>query len=81
MRSQHKDHVWFVAVLLLIGLITGCQQQFGPQPPAFSGGVMCRAVVMDSQGRTLGVFGVRFTVHLTQVSTQQHGILHTCCDH
>lgn len=67
MRSHLKERAWFAAMLLLTSLVTGCSQNLGPQPPAFSGGIWYRAIVVDSQGRQLGAQLVILNIHLTQV--------------
>jgi hypothetical protein len=63
------------AMLLLTSLVTGCSQNFGPQPPAFSGGIWYRAIVVDSQGNKLGAQAVILSIHVTQVLGIGHGTL------
>ena len=67
MKSILKRNAWLTTVILLTCMVTGCSQQFGPQPPSFSGGIWYRATAVDSQGNTLGVQGVQLSLNLVQV--------------
>jgi hypothetical protein len=74
MRPCLKGLAWFVAALLPIGSITGCQQLLSPPPPAFSGGIEYTAYVFEgATGAKSGVIAVQFSANLTQVLGTGHG--------